>query len=321
VAAASIAPAAAVMALSLRGVAYTYPARRKQPARQAVRDATLEVPAGQTVALLGPNGSGKSTLIRLITGMLPPTAGEVRAFGRDAEDAREFLGVVFQTPGLDRHMTVWENLRDSAALYGVRGVTALNAIEALLRDGRIEDRRDALVKSLSGGLARRVDLARALLSRPRLLVLDEPTTGLDPSARREFMDHVQRCASETNAAVLMSTHLIDEAERAQRVLMMHEGRIVADDSPAALRSRLGARRAIVHDADWDPSSTDDHWTRSGDGWLRDLANEEEARQVAQRLALEGRSFSIASPTLADAFAALTGATLHSDIVTSRVEDA
>jgi len=303
-----------VLALQLASVDFTYGPRRRQPARHALRSVTLEVPGGQTVALLGPNGSGKSTLLRIITGMLLPASGQARVFEQSPFEARGMLGVVFQDPGLDRHMTVWENLRDSAALYGVNASEARRRTDDLLHAMRLSDRRDALVKTLSGGLARRVDLCRALLAQPRLLILDEPTTGLDPIARREFIDHVESRRSQLGAnglTVLTSTHLIDEAERMERVLMMHEGRIVADGSPADLRRGLGARRIIAHDTNWTPPPGErDRWKQWPDGWRRDLEREDDAPAIAAELTRAGVPFSIAPPTLADAFERIAGAPLE-----------
>jgi ABC-2 type transport system ATP-binding protein len=297
-------------AISLCDIRLVYPARRRQPAREALRGITLSVAEGQHVALLGPNGSGKSTLIRVITGMAQPTSGQARIVDRTPAEARPALGVVFQNAGLDRHLTVWENLRDSATLYGLPPATARDVIADLLREMRLDDRRHALVKTLSGGLARRVDLCRALLSQPRVLILDEPTTGLDPVARREFLDQVEsrRAAANRALTVLMSTHLTDEADRADRVIMLHEGRVVADDAPAALRQRMGERRVTVHDAAWSPSGSS-LWRRTPGGWTRELGSNDEVVGLAAALAREGVPMSIAPPTLDDVFEQLTGARL------------
>ena len=244
-------------ALLVENLHFTYPPRRKQPAHKALCDVSLTVPAGNAIALLGPNGSGKSTLMKIISGMLPPDSGSVHAFGSSRiDEIRRILGVVFQSEGLDPHMTVYENLRDQASLYGITGSQCRNIIDEELEKAGISDRRDELVKTLSKGLARRVDLCRALLHKPKLLMLDEPTVGLDPTARESFLETLKVRHLEEGLTLLMSTHLIDEADRMERVVFMHKGEIVADDSPTALRDQVGCRRVTVHDGSWTPPDSE-----------------------------------------------------------------
>lgn len=303
------------VALKISGLRFTYPARRHQPAHEVLRGIDLTIQQGQAVAMLGPNGSGKSTLFRLICGTLPPPgAGSIEVFGsRNNQEVRTSLGVVFQTESLDRHMTVWENLRDQALLYGLNLQTARSRIDEHLRQADLTEKRSALVKSLSKGLARRVDLIRAMIHLPRLLILDEPTVGLDPAARERFLEQLERQRRQQQLTVLLSTHLIDEADRHERVLLMHEGRIVADDTPANLRRRAGVRRVTVLDPAWrPPQHTQENWRRSptGAGWTLALEHDgDQARQTAARLADAGVPFTIAPPTLADVFEQLTGAVL------------
>lgn len=303
-------------ALNIRGVRFTYPARRRQPAHEALRGVDLVVQQGQAVAVLGPNGSGKSTLFRLICGMLPhPNEGEIRVFDSHVKrEIRQMIGVVFQTEGLDRHMTVWENLRDQAALYGIPASAAETSIDEQLRASKLIDRRGDLVKTLSKGLARRVDLLRAMLHRPRLLVLDEPTVGLDPVARERFLTQLDQQRRQHDLTVVFSTHLIDEAERHDRVVLMHEGRIIADDTPTQLRRQAGVRRVTVLDSAWAPPSDQaPRWRRSASGSTWTMALESDGdltRRVAAQLADAGVPFTIAPPTLADVFEQLTGASLE-----------
>ena len=303
----------AIDAIELEGVSFTYAARRRQPAQRALDDISLRVPPGQLVALLGPNGSGKSTLMRLVCALLEPQAGRMVSFGHSAPAAiRSRLGVVFQAASLDRHLTVIENLRDQAALFGMRGSTARQRIMRELADAGLGDRADSLVKTLSGGLKRRADLVRALLHDPLLLLLDEPTVGLDPAAREQFLQSVESRRSTRSMAVLLSTHLIDEADRCDRVVLMHQGRIVADDSPQALRRRLGSMRVTVaNDGErggGEPPRIDGvSWTGSAGSWSASLDDDaDRARRVAAELAGRGTAFSIAPPTLADLFQHLTG---------------
>ena len=211
--------------------------------REALAGVSFDVESGEMMALLGPNGSGKTTLFRILSTALPSTAGSVIVFGadvgREPGRARRAIGVVFQSPSLDRKLTAAENLRHQGHLYGLRG-RALEArlAEALDRVG-VADRAHERVERLSGGLARRVELAKGMLHRPRLLLLDEPTTGLDPVARREFWEYFDATRRETGAAAVVTTHLMDEAERGDRIALLDEGRLVALGRPAALRSEIG----------------------------------------------------------------------------------
>jgi ABC-2 type transport system ATP-binding protein len=297
--------------LRIRGMHFTYPAHRRHPGNKALDGIDLDVSAGESVALLGPNGSGKSTLIKIICGLLPPDSGTVELAGATRPvDIRPAVSVVFQSNGLDRHLTVYENLRDQATLYGIPRHEARTRIDRELERVGLADRQDHLVKTLSRGLARRVDLARAMLHEPRLLMLDEPTSGLDPAAREAFLAQLPGRQSEDPMIVLKSTHLVDEADRCDRVVLLHQGRIVADGTPAALRRRLGVRRVTVLDAAPPTTMGDARWERSAKGWTMPLAdNVEQVKQVAVELAAAGRSFSMGPPTLADVFEQLTGVSL------------
>ncbi|MHC5022837.1 MAG: ABC transporter ATP-binding protein [Planctomycetota bacterium] len=299
-------------ALRVDDCSYTYPPRRRQPTRRALDRLSLEVPAGQSVSLLGPNGSGKSTLMRIVCGLLPVPRRVVSIFGAPAdEQARAALGVVFQSPGLDPFVTVRENLIDQGRLYGLSRADAAARTEETLERADLGDRAGALVKTLSGGLVRRVDLCRALLHRPRLLLLDEPTVGLDPAARESFLAQLEELRAMEGLTLMMSTHLVDEADRCDRVVLVHAGRVVADDAPAALREALGSRRVTVHLATWHPpAGDDDAWTRGPGGWIRPLTDGPSAAgSIAAVLTDSGVPFTIAPPTLADVFEQRTGTSL------------
>ncbi|GIV58435.1 MAG: ABC transporter [Rhodothermaceae bacterium] len=211
--------------------------------RRALDDVSLTVPAGERFGLLGPNGSGKTTLFRILATLLPPSEGTARVAGfdcvREAATVRRHLGVVFQSPALDPELTVSENLRFHAALYGLHGAEARQRIDTLLGRFGLADRAGDRAGTLSGGQQRRVDLARGLLHTPRVLLLDEPTTGLDPAARRAFWDTLDALQQEEHLTVIVATHLLDEAEACDRLALLDRGRLVAQGTPADLKAALG----------------------------------------------------------------------------------
>jgi ABC-2 type transport system ATP-binding protein len=230
-------PHRARQAIEVEHVAHSY------GARQALDDVSLSVAAGEMFALLGPNGGGKTTLFRIIATLLRPRAGVVRVFGADvAADpgtVRRLLGVVFQAPALDKRLTVRENLRHHGHLYGLRGARLHTRLEEALTRVRVADRADDRVASLSGGLARRAEIAKALLPGPRLLLLDEPTTGLDPGVREEIWRDLRTLRDRDGTTVVLTTHLMDEAQGCDRVGLLDRGRIVLTGRPADLTAALG----------------------------------------------------------------------------------
>lgn len=209
----------------------------------ALHNVSFHIEPGVLYGLLGPNGSGKTTLFRILSTLMPPSEGSAHVFGTDTATqpgrVRQQLGVVFQDSALDENLTVRENLRFQGALYGLSGAPLADRIDDLLTRFGLSDRADDAVSTLSGGLERRADLARGLLHRPRLLLLDEPTTGLDPVARRTFWDALDSLRRQEGTTMLVTTHLMEEAERCDRVAILAEGRLVADGSPATLKAELG----------------------------------------------------------------------------------
>jgi ABC-2 type transport system ATP-binding protein len=201
------------------------------------------VAAGEFFGLLGPNGGGKTTLFRILATLMPPTSGRATILGldpgRDSRRVRRALGVVFQNPALDPQLTVRENLECQGKLYGLGGRALADRIEARLARFDLTDRARDRVRILSGGLKRRVELARALLSDPELLLLDEPTTGLDPAARRGFWQLIRELRRERPMTILLTTHLLDEAEQCDRLALLDEGRFVAEGTPADLTADVG----------------------------------------------------------------------------------
>jgi len=285
--------------------------------RVALDGVSLIVPAGEWVALLGPNGSGKSTLLGLLATTLTPDAGTIEALGFESpargEEVRRRMGVVFQTPALDALLTVRENLLTQGALVGLPAAEAADRAASLAAEFGFADRMAERVGALSGGLARRVDLARALMGAPSLVLLDEPTTGLDLDAKRQFLDLVaDRRGMSTGATIVMSTHEMDAAERADRVVMLAEGQIVADCVPAVLRHGLSDR--VVHA----PAACEAMLAGAGldvtrlDGAIVGAGSAGSMERAAADLAREGHAFSVQPPTLADVYLARTGRTLGDD---------
>lgn len=202
--------------------------------KPALKGVSLSLRPGEMVALLGPNGAGKSTLLQLLTGLFTPDQGAITVLGHDmrAHPARALagLGVVFQQSALDLDLTVMANLLFHTDLHGLPRKTARERIAMQLAAIGLQDQAKAVVRSLSGGTRRKVELVRALLHRPRLLLMDEATVGLDPASRQQLLDTVRGLCSEQGLAVLWATHLIEEVKTADRLLLLHQGTVRFDGS-------------------------------------------------------------------------------------------
>jgi ABC-2 type transport system ATP-binding protein len=217
--------------------------------RRALQGVDLEVAPGEIFALLGPNGGGKTTLFRILATLLAPTAGRAEIFGEDAalrpDAVRRRIGVVFQSPAVDRLLTVSENLEVQGRLYGMRSAALRTSAAALLARLRLEDRARDRVGTLSGGLLRRVEIAKGLLHRPELFLLDEPTTGLDPVARQEVWDYLREARDTYGVTVVATTNLMEEAERCDRVAILSRGSLVACGAPRALKEEIGGDVLVI----------------------------------------------------------------------------
>ncbi len=224
-------------ALAVTGLGYSY------GPRQALKDVSFDLAPGSFTVLLGPNGAGKTTLFSLITRLFDSRLGSIRVYGfevrRRPSQALRRIGVVFQQRTLDLDLTVAQNLRYHAALHGIERREARLRIDSELARAGLGERADDKVRQLSGGEARRVEIARALLHRPRLLLLDEPTVGLDIPSRRRILDHAHRLA-EDGIALLWATHLIDEAAPGDRVIVLHGGRVAAQGNAVEIARAAGA---------------------------------------------------------------------------------
>ncbi|MFI9625610.1 ABC transporter ATP-binding protein [Streptomyces sp. NPDC052042] len=219
----------------------------------AVRGVSVSSPPGRITALLGPNGAGKSSLLGVVSTAARPDAGVVRVFGHDVRDsptaARRRLGIVFQERTLDKELSVERNLWFHARLYGMQRSDAHARISLLLDLFGLADRRRRPVEELSGGLARRVEIARALVHRPGLLILDEPTNGLDPTARAAVWADLLRLRDELGVTVLFATHYMDEAEYADEIVILRQGKVVRHGSVDRLKGGLESSRCVVGSAD------------------------------------------------------------------------
>lgn len=298
-------------AISAEGLRFAYALPRGEVVH-ALDGVSFSIAVGEHVALLGPNGSGKSTLFRVLCGLLAPAAGSVSLLGMAPVRARPALGAVFQQPALDPHLTIRENLVLEAGLHGLRGPRAAAAIDERLGALGLRDIAGRRTRLLSGGQQRRADLARALLHDPRVLLLDEATVGLDPAARSGFLDALETERRRRDVTILSATHLVDEADRADRVILMDRGRIVCEGAPASLRAGLGARRIVVADNGFVPPEHETpSWSRVGGGWTRRF-DPAEHDPVLRLLIERGAPFSVAPPTLADVFMARTGRALDGE---------
>ena len=232
--------------IEVEGLSHVY---SQGSGRFALQGISFTVERGEIFGLLGPNGGGKTTAFRVLSTLLLPSQGTARVFGfdvrKDPHAVRARIGVVFQSQSLDIKLTVEENLRHHGHLYGLLGAELRNRIEAELERLGLTGRRKDRIENLSGGLRRRVELAKGLLHRPELLLLDEPTAGLDPGARRDLWEYVETLRRQEGVTILLTTHLLDEADRCSRVGFLDGGRLVALDSPESLKKKLGGEIIVV----------------------------------------------------------------------------
>ncbi|WP_263418477.1 ABC transporter ATP-binding protein [Terriglobus albidus] len=208
----------------------------------AVKEISFDVAQGEIFAFLGPNGAGKSTTIKMLTTLLRPTSGAIQLDGMDPnvhqKEARQRFGIVFQDPSLDQEQTAWENMELHGVLYHVPRKVRATRIVFLLKTFELWDRKDSLVKTFSGGMKRRLEIARGLLHTPKILFLDEPTLGLDPQSRNQLWTHVKALNETEKTTVFLTTHYMDEAEKvAHRIAIMDHGAIVAQGTAAELKQQ------------------------------------------------------------------------------------
>jgi ABC-2 type transport system ATP-binding protein len=293
--------------------------------RVVLGDLSFHVAPGEVVGLLGPNGSGKSTTFRVLTGLLVPDRGEVFLNGQPVAPGgrllRQHMGVVFQAPSLDARLTVRENLIMSAALYGITGSVAKQRVEEHLTLVGLADRGGDRVLELSGGMKRRIELCRALLHEPSLLVMDEPTTGLDETSFRQTWARIEQLRTSRGLTVLLSTHRADEAERCDRVVVIDSGKTIAEGTPRELQRRVSGDVLSLTASDPEALCAEIEQQlglRARVIQGRVVLEHERGHELIPRLveALpKGRidALSMHRPTLADVFVQLTGRTLGTDL--------
>jgi ABC-2 type transport system ATP-binding protein len=299
-------------AIDARGVNFFY------GERQALRDVTFSIARGEIFGFLGPNGGGKTTLFKVLSTLVPGQSGEVRMLGRTLErektDIQRRMGVVFQHPSVDEKLTVRENLECHGHLYGMRGNHLRQRTREMLERVGLSDRASDRVETLSGGLRRRTELAKALLHQPELLLLDEPSTGLDPGARREFNDYLAHLRRSDGVTIVLTTHYMEEAERCDRIAILHEGRMVAMAPPGELKEQIGGDVVAVRSTG-DPAALMSQIDAAlglkstlVDGTIRieRQRGHELVRDLVDAFGERIESVTFGKPTLEDVFVHLTG---------------
>ena len=288
---------------------------------EAVRGIDFEVPTGETFGFLGPNGAGKSTTIKILCTLARPSSGTARVAGHDVtterDRVRRNIGLVFQDTTLDNYLSGAQNLRFHAELYGVPAAAVAPRMQQVMEMVGLWDRRDSLVMTYSGGMQRRLEIARGLLHAPRVLFLDEPTVGLDPQTRTSIWEYINELKAREDITIFLTTHYMDEAEHCDRIAIIDHGKIVAIDTPEALKASVGKDRVQIHTAD-------DAVTIAELG--REFGIEAAMHEGAVTFSVEGgeqfvprlfaelgipiKAVNVSRPTLDDVFMSYTGTTIR-----------
>ena len=294
---------------------------------EAVRDVSFSVATGELFGLLGPNGAGKSTTISMLCTLLRPSAGRAMVGGADVvterAKVRGRIGLVFQDPTLDEYLTAEENLRFHGELYGMTGSHLGERITQVLEMVELADRRKDEVRSFSGGMRRRLEIARGLLHSPRVLFLDEPTVGLDPQTRAHIWSYIEMLRASEAITILLTTHYMDEAEHCDRIAIIDHGRIAVLDTPSALKEAIGRDRIEISVAEPEKAieALKGHFDIDATVSEGSVAfYVQDGDQFVPRLFSEGgiaiSAVRIARPTLDDVFMSYTGRTIRDAEATS-----
>jgi ABC-2 type transport system ATP-binding protein len=288
---------------------------------RAVRGVDFEVAAGEVFGFLGPNGAGKTTTINMLCTLARPTSGSAAVAGYDVVSQRDHvrrnIGLVFQDPTLDGYLTAAQNLRLHAELYGVRRDLVAPRMEQVLTMVGLWERRDHTVGTFSGGMRRRLEIARGLMHSPRVLFLDEPTIGLDPQTRRSIWTYIAELKEREEITIFMTTHYMDEAEWCDRIAIMDHGQIVALDAPETLKAQVGSDRVTIHTNDDQAAITALQRVFGVEARIAEGAvtfsvpsGEEFVPRLFAELGVPIRSVSVSRPTLDDVFMSYTGTTIR-----------
>jgi ABC-2 type transport system ATP-binding protein len=288
---------------------------------EAVRGVDFEVASGEVFGFLGPNGAGKSTTINMLCTLAKPTAGRATVAGydvvRERDDVRRHIGLVFQDPTLDGYLSAYENLRLHAELYGVERSLVEPRMKQVLEMVGLWDRKDSPVATFSGGMRRRLEIARGLMHSPRVLFLDEPTIGLDPQTRSSIWSYIELLKETEDITIFMTTHYMDEAEFCDRIAIMDQGEIVVLDTPAALKASVGVDRIMI-DTDDDETAIRalkerfaiDAQIAEGSVTFGVPGGAEFVPRLFAELGVPIHSVSVSRPTLDDVFMSYTGSTIR-----------
>jgi ABC-2 type transport system ATP-binding protein len=309
------APAISGSAISVMGLT------KKYGEIEAVRGIDFEVAAGETFGFLGPNGAGKSTTIKILCTLADPTSGTARVAGHDVlkerDTVRRNIGLVFQDTTLDSYLTGEQNLRFHADLYGVPKQAFKPRLKQVLEMVALWDRKDSAVSTYSGGMQRRLEIARGLLHAPRVLFLDEPTVGLDPQTRASIWEYINQLKQREDITIFLTTHYMDEAENCDRIAIIDHGKIVAIDTPEALKASVGKDRVQISTED-DQAAIRALAERFGlDAAVHEslvtfpvASGEKFVPRLFAELGVAIRSVSVSRPSLDDVFMSYTGKTIR-----------
>ena len=303
------------LAIEVRGLVKNY------DEVEAVKGVEFEVATGEVFGFLGPNGAGKTTTINMLCTLLTPTAGSASVAGHDVvrerDDVRRNIGLVFQDPTLDNYLTAIQNLRLHAELYGLQRDVVAPRMRQVLEMVGLWERKDSPVGTFSGGMRRRLEIARGMMHSPRVLFLDEPTIGLDPQTRRSIWSYIAELKEREDITIFMTTHYMDEAEWCDRIAIMDNGEIVALDAPDTLKAQVGTDRVMIHTDDDDAAiaaladrfGIEAHMSE-GAVTFGVPEGEQFIPRLFAELAVPIKAVSVSRPTLDDVFMSYTGTTIR-----------